>query len=793
MAGKDDEFLKRLLDTFRGEAEELVQCISDGVMELERGVDDERRRSLVELVYRSAHSLKGAARTVELTPLEMLCQSFEDTLAALKAGSIQMSAPLLDLLHETTDLASDILASPNQGKGKASIQAMRKRLDEAANGKLDGTAAPKSEVPQPMPTRTPATGQTPPAPPMEPPTPIQKPPQAAIAPRAEELNKPASQPPEKISSQSEGRNGRLSGQDSVRISRVKLDKLMLQAEELIALKLAVRQHGLAVRDITAMISRWKRESVRPGRGLTIGTAAGASQPPPGSDWQGDASDFIGALEQRLRRLRRDFEDESRLASGMVDSFLSEAKSIMLLPAASAIEAFPRLVRDICRADGKDAELAVDGESIEIDRRILQGIRDPLVHLIRNCLDHGVETPEERLAAGKPPRARLQLSFSCADNGKIAITLSDDGRGIDVEQVRNSAIRAGIITAEQAGGMTRAETIPLIFHSGISSSKMITTVSGRGLGMAIVKEKVEQLGGSLTLQSTPGTGTAFRMLLPMSMATFRAILVTAGGRVFAIPTLEVDKVARIRNQEVKTVENRETIKADGAPVALVNLASVLGIPQTVPDEGSSGSVTVLFVGQGDQRIAFAVDEVLREDDVLIKSFGKQLSRVRNISGATVLGNGSVIPILHVGDLLKSARGAASGSSRPAAAHTSTEEQRLHILVADDSITSRTLVKNVLESCGYLVTTACDGLDALAALQNGKFDLVTSDVEMPRMNGFELTAKIREDEKLKDIPVILITGLESAEDKRRGIESGASAYLVKSSFDQSNLLDALKRLI
>jgi len=420
------------------------------------------------------------------------------------------------------------------------------------------------------------------------------------------------------------------------------------------------------------------------------------------------------------------------------------------------------------------------------------MRDPLVHLLRNCVDHGVEAPETRVRLGKPDRGIITLAVAPVNGSKVEIVVSDDGSGIDTVKVRESAVRHGFLPAEAARAMSDAAACDLIFHAEVSTSPIITRLSGRGLGLAIVREKAEKLGGTVAVESQPGQGTRVRILLPVLLATFRGILIEAAGRVFVVPTAQVERVAAVRPAEVQTVEGRETIVLGGLAVSLVRLAEVLELPGAGAMGAPSVATPIVVLGLGGQRVAFAVDAVLDELEVLVKPLRKPLSRVRHIAGAAVLGSGRVAPILNVADLLKSARkhGAAVrtgvAGAQPAAAAAKS------LLVVEDSITSRLLLKGILESAGYLVKTAVDGLEAFTLLRTGNFDLVVSDVEMPRLDGFDLTARIRADRKLAELPVVLVTARESREDRERGIEVGASAYLVKSRFDQSDLLDAVRRL-
>jgi two-component system chemotaxis sensor kinase CheA len=378
-----------------------------------------------------------------------------------------------------------------------------------------------------------------------------------------------------------------------------------------------------------------------------------------------------------------------------------------------------------------------------------------------------------------------------NGSKVELMVSDDGAGIDAAPVKASAIKHGRITAEEAQHLSEADGQALVFQSDVSTSPIITQLSGRGLGLAIVREKAEKLGGRVTLESRVGVGTTIRITVPIALATFRGILVEAAKRLFVIPTTQVERITRFKTDDVRTVEGQDTIAIEDRTTSLVWLADVLELPDAERADGAKASPCILL-GSHEHRIAFAVDAVLGEQEVLVKRLSKPLSRVRNIAGATVLGSGQVAPILNVADLLKSARKTRRAAPRSTPAATAVVKEK-SILVAEDSITSRMLIKGILESAGYRVKTAVDGLEAFTALRAEHFDLLVSDVEMPRLNGFDLTARIRADSRLASLPVVLVTARETREDRERGIDAGANAYLVKSNFDQSNLLEAVRRLV
>jgi two-component system, chemotaxis family, sensor kinase CheA len=373
---------------------------------------------------------------------------------------------------------------------------------------------------------------------------------------------------------------------------------------------------------------------------------------------------------------------------------------------------------------------------------------------------------------------------------VEIFLADDGAGIDLEVLKEASLKRGIVSPEEVRKLTGQDVLSLVFQSGVSTSPIITDISGRGLGLTIVREKIEKFGGRVAIETHSHTGTTIRMTLPLTVSTFRGILVTAAERPFIIPTTDVERTVRIKREEMRTVENRDTMSLEGIVIPVVKLSEVLELAER-SDE--SPVVTILIMESRGKRIGFRVDEILTEQEILIKNMSRPLSRVRNVAAATILGSGKVVPVLNVSDLIKSAATSPARPVKLAATQAADGGAKKAILVVEDSITSRLLLKNILETSGYRVKTAVDGIDALSQLKTDIFDAVVSDVDMPRMNGFNLTEKIRGDKKLAELPVVLVTALGSREDRERGIDVGANAYIVKSSFDQSNLLETLRRLV
>lgn len=767
MPTKDDNFLKRLLATFTVEAREHIQAIAAGLVELEKAPTEEGRIRLLDTIFRSAHSLKGAARTVNATDIEALCQSLENVFAALKRGEMTLSLELFDLLHQVVEALGALLQFVD-AEPTALPKPRVTGLIESLQTVLTQNLSPK---PRELPEK-----------PME-----------VLAAAPVEVARTSSEDKRDIA-------------DTVRVSTAKLDAVLLQAEELLSAKLAATQHATKLRQLQAQPSAWKktwaklRPDVRTIRQSLESKKNGNGDLPARPqllrlveflEW---SQDFVASLETELIDLAKTAERDQRSVGGMVDNLLDEMKKVVMQPFSTLLDVFPRFVRELSRDQGKNVELVIRGGDIEIDRRILEEMKDPLIHLVRNCLDHGIEAPAGRAQKGKPPRGTLTLGIAPRNGSNVELLITDDGAGIDAGRVKATAVKLGLLSVEKAAALSDKEALFLIFQSGISTSPIITDISGRGLGLAIVKEKVEKLNGALSIETEPGQGSTFRIILPLTLARFRGIIVRVDEQVFVLPTSNVERVARVKKEDIQTVENRETIALNGEALSLVQLAEALALPQKTAANGQPDGQPVIVLAAANQRIAFVVDEVLNEQEVLVKTLGKQLVRVRNFAGATVLGSGKVAPILHVPDLMRSAvRASETGTRASTPSAQTVEAKKQSVLVAEDSITSRTLLKNILEAAGYQVETSVDGIDALTKLRSGTFDLVVSDVDMPRMNGFGLTVKIRADKKLAELPVVLVTALESREDREHGIDVGADAYLVKSSFNQSNLLEIIRRLI
>lgn len=758
MDKKQEKFMQELLADFNIEAAEHLQLFTNGLIELEKNKEPEVTVKVIETIFREIHSAKGAARAVNLVEIERVCQSLESALASLKAGRLRVSPPLFDILHEAGDMIGvmlrDVLSGSKSYKGEDTMKMVCK-LSDLAEGKL-------------MPQRHNVESED----------------DLKPGKKVPDINKPvpeytAGALPESVNMQ-----------DTVRISVEKLTSVMIQAEEFVAAKSMFRYFSKDLEKINTMyFALWKQTEIK-----LKEMYHESGQDSLGSDdfrkWQHETSRELYEHISRLNRLLGHYEHST---SRMIDEMLLSIRKTLLIPFSTVLDIFPKMVRDLARDSGKEIRINIQGGTIEIDRRILEEIKDPLIHLVRNCIDHGIEKPEERVKLGKPRHGDIEIKIFRTQNKEIGIEISDDGGGINPGKVKISAINEGRVSSEAAQALSDLELLQLVFQSGVTTSPLITDISGRGLGLAIVLEKIIRLGGTVSVSSDLGKGTCFTLILPLTLATFRGVLIRLGENFVIVPLSNVEKAVRINKSQIHSVENKATIVYEDHHIPLFNMCDALGFVS-----GKSKSpdkyVYTIILSSGKKKIGFQVDEVVGEKEGIIKPLGGQLLNVRHLIGATLLGNGKVVPVVDAFELLETVLTTEFGSSH-ALPETpeSAPASGARIMVAEDSLTSRSLLRNLLEAAGYEVNTAVDGWEAYTILKQGGFDLVVSDIEMPRMNGFELTAKIRTEPELASLPVVLVTALESAEDRQRGLEAGANAYIVKSSFEGSNLVSTIQRLI
>lgn len=782
------ELLLKLLDAFETEAHEQIDSMLSQLVRLEVCQDSEEQAQLIEGVFRELHNLKGSARAVNHTNVETLCHPMETILSGLKRGELALSAELFDLVLQVGSTVKELIGQDPDAPLSSQARELLGRMSQVTKS----ASGPLSPAESTMKT---ASGQSISA--------------ISILPdKTEKVDDSA-------------RKASRTRSETLRVSATKLDGIMQQAEEMLSIKAMARQQALELNNLQSTLEAWTKNWVKSSQNIkeSAQQSLKAKEAAPDAfkwrkvaeviDWN---SEFIHGLQDRVNALARMSHQYSHSTSMSVDVLLEETKRLLMMPAGSLFEGFPLLCRDLAKELGKEIEFNVTGGEIELDKRILSELKDPLVHLLRNTIDHGLELPQERVQKGKPSRGLAQIKLSQLDNGQVELRVVDDGRGIDAERIRATALQKGMLTVEELNRLSHEETLHLIFRSAFSTRETITEISGRGIGMAIVEETINKLGGRIRIETEKDKGTTFIMTLPVTIATFRGVMVNVMDKIFVIPTISIDRVVRIRRTDIRPVEGSNTMLLGDRLIPVCRMQDVLQLPFQRSRSIDEQFLTIGILGSGDNRVGFIVDEVLEEQEVLVKNLDGALADIDNVSGVTILGSGKVVPILNVGDMLKFAgaqtlsrsedgMGAISknGSKRDEGATTNNTEMLAEhtepkkVLVVDDTLTARILLRNILESAGFKVETANDGMEALAVLKQKSFDLVVADIEMPRMDGFALTREIRADHRTAEIPVVMVTALSSREDREKGVEAGVSAYFVKSNFDQSNLLELLGTLV
>lgn len=742
--GLDQELMRLLIDTFAVELDEQLQVIVDGLLVLEKGVTADVQRDTLENIFRAAHNIKGAARGVEVSDVADIAHHLESLFAVLKRDNIHPDGAVTDLALESLDAMRQAMAvfgtEQPPGFDKEKLIA---RLQGGVAG-IEGLP-PAAE---PAPEAAPAAAEA-----------------ASVADAASEPAKPA----EAALQQAKPAAG--DSADVVKINLDKLENLAAMMEELQVTKIEMDDHLASMQRLRLGV-----QALSSGRELT-------------QDWFRRSRDAIAELELASARMHREMRSSTSRLGILVESMQDSVRMMRLVPVATLLRPMVRSVRDIARELEKKVGFEIVGDDIEIDRVVLDGVRDPLMHLLRNALDHGIELPHQRLARGKPEQGRLRVSVS-SEGSQIVMIVEDDGEGVSEQKIAASARKKKLVSEAELAAMGRDEILGLIFRPGFSSKEIITSISGRGVGLDVVVANLRKLKGSVQLETTEGAGTRFILRLPITLATDHGVLVRAGGAVFAIPTSSVDRVMEIRPDQIIEVEASHAILHRGRSVPLRDLAATLELESLEPAGGKV--LPLIVVSKGWDSVAFLVDEVIGEREIVVKPLRPPLYSVRNVTGGTLTGSGEVIMVLNPADLVDS--GLRSNLAQlPSQLCEDGTVQAPRVLVVDDSITTRTLEKSILEHAGYKVTVAVDGKQAWLLLQEQEFELVVTDVEMPQMNGFELTELIKQSERYRRLPVIIVTSLANEADRQRGIEVGAEAYIVKGQFETRVLLDVVEQLI
>jgi two-component system chemotaxis sensor kinase CheA len=788
MNGDTSKLFRMLWDSFCEEARERLAEMNRLMVRLETALDDpsqapETRAQDLHTLYREFHSLKGAARTVELFDIQDLCQAAESLLSAIREQESRLTHATSGLILETLDYLKGRLFPETETQTalpSRSVESLVARLTQMTARRLDTTDS--FQKPQP-PSASDSSPQTP------------------------ALSHPAGTGPTDLpaptpdNSASPGLPAGPASEsapsvETVRIRWNRLESLDRVTQELVSAKTAYIHLDEKIRELTEDLRHHRRfkeqtgghvQPVRPFESRLANRETAALPP--------EYEDSLPLFETRLRAMQEFSRQSLRDLNKMTTALQEELKQVMLLPCASLLGSIPRTARDLATQLGKKVAVELTGGDVAVDRRVLETLRTPLLHLLRNCLDHGIESPAERERAGKNRQGCIWVAVTQMERSQICISVRDDGKGIDWDAVRDKAIKHHLIQEEDRATLTHEDLTDLLFESDLSTAPLITDISGRGLGMGIVRAAAESLGGNVTVLSQPGQGTTFRIVVPTAVSSFIGLVVQVGARSFVIPRPNIETARLVNPAETRTVGGNLALTIGNRPTPLVLLADVLELEASPaatapPSDFASQRRPVLILSAGGRQAAFLVDALGRQLDIVLKSMGPQLQRVRNVAGLAMLGSGELVPVLHPADLVRSALELKGSVHRQRLIEPST---RKSVLVVEDSLTSRTLLRNILKASGFTVHTAVDGEEALKFLRETPVDAVVSDVEMPRMDGFVLTERLRATERFCELPILLVTSLDKEEQRRRGLEAGADAYIVKSSFDQTNLIEILRKLI
>ncbi|MBW2699598.1 MAG: response regulator [Deltaproteobacteria bacterium] len=497
---------------------------------------------------------------------------------------------------------------------------------------------------------------------------------------------------------------------------------------------------------------------------------------------------LQSLDRDLAAFHREYRERTLTMATELDLVLDQVRQIRLLPITTLFNVYSSAARDLARAVGKQLQVRIEGETTMVDRSILDALGDMLLHLIRNAIDHGLEKGPRRLGQNKSERGSLWLRAQVV-NDRIRIEVEDDGRGIDPGQIRKIALRKGVIKNHEFETLTNQESIELIFAPGFSTAEKTTELSGRGVGMDVVRARLQDLGGAIYVDSTPGQGTRFSIELPTTVAIARVVMFKAAGQTFALLATFVRRVERISTQSLLETSGGRALTVPEGTISAAHANELLRLGAARSDNEHT---PVLLLEHGDRRIALLVDELIGEQELTIKPFSPYLSKIQSVSGAATLEDGSLVLLLHAGELISLA-GRVHAPMAFFTSQTDQTEQQHRVLLVEDSIITRELERSVLVSFGLLVEEAGDGVEALNLLMQREFDVVVSDVEMPNMDGLELTRRIKQEEATEHLPVILVTTLASDEDKRRGMEAGADGYIVKSEFGSQAFIDLVSNFL
>jgi two-component system chemotaxis sensor kinase CheA len=774
-----DEF-QEILQDFLVESFELVEKLDEDLVELESNPED---LELLNGIFRVAHTVKGASSFLNFDVLTHLTHHMEDILNKARHGDLVITPDVMDVILESIDLMKALLekirdTSSDEG---IDVSACVARLDAISNGKSVEEAAPAASEPEPEPVE-----------------------ESAPQEEEEELDYD-NMDPDEIEAEIERLLAQRQAED-----KAKREAKIAAGEEVPSMpepdaeetEKAEKAEKPAPEKAPAPTPAKKESKENPRESAK---AAAPAKRTPATVEQTIRVDvkrldhlmnLIGELVLAKNRLMKINEDVEERYEG--EEFLEELNQVVsivslvttdlqiavmktrMLPIGKVFNKFPRMIRDLSRELNKKIELVLAGEDTELDKSIVEEIGDPLVHIIRNSCDHGIESPEERLAKGKPEEGTISLK-AYNEGNQIVIQIDDDGKGLDPEMLKQKSYEKGIITEKDLESMSDKEAYTLIFRPGFSTAAAVTSVSGRGVGMDVVKTNIEKLNGIIDIDSEVGKGTTIKLKIPLTLAIIQALLVGVQEEHYAIPLASVLETVRISKDEIYTVEGRSVMRLRNDVLSLVHIGDIFEVERILD---ASEHAYVVVLGLGTSKLGLIVDTLVGQEEIVIKSLGDYLKGIEGIAGATIRGDGGVTLIVDVVALMNMAKevkvtalsGAEDGKSM---LNEKTQASDYVVMIVDDSKTDRTIMRKALEPMGITLVEAGDGQEALNILKSGdyNFDAMLIDIEMPRMDGYTLATEIKKYNRYKNLPLIAVTSRTSKSDRMRGVESGMVEYITK----------------
>ncbi|MCB9799679.1 MAG: hybrid sensor histidine kinase/response regulator [Candidatus Omnitrophica bacterium] len=812
---------------FKQEADEYLAILNQGLVKLEKTPED---GPLLDELLRVAHTLKGSARMLGFVRIRDIAHKMEDLFSLMREGQCVFQPAMADVFFMALDRIQKGVAAVSQGlKEDIETEDIIKKLEvfekdqnpeTIENNSAEDKPADEEDKPVPVLKPEPVIEKECPPPaedqedkrvdkPVKENAPVQ-----SQVPQKPPVEQSQDVPEEFIRVPLNRINHLLNLIGEIVIDKVKsgykinsIKKITQQANQLDRLILDLQTSAKEALDIPDDFIQKDGAVLRASQEMDVAHPLMGQLHEVQSLYKQVLSEWIKVSEE--------IQNDAFYLNPVVDELQHKMKEIRMLPCSMIFEGFPRLIRDLERELDKKVSFSLYGSNTELDKKVLEAIKAPLIHILRNAVDHGVESSSERLAAGKPETAQVNLR-AFQEGGKVIITVEDDGRGIDPEVIAQAAVKKKLISEEDLLNMSAQQKINLVFLPGFSTAKMITDISGRGVGMDVVRTEIEALKGNVELISQVGQGSKIKIELPLTIAIMLVMLVNAGGILWALPMANIEECVTVTWDQVKTIQNRMMIQLQDESIPIIFLSDLVNITAknrrdqekeealkrqiAMMAEGaveeeclpakSLNDLSVVIASSMKRRVGFIIDRIQGEDEIFIKHLGKHLGNIQGVSGAANLASGEMVVVLDLRGLIEKAY---LGHKSYNVRQRKTPTQKKSILIVEDSLTTRELEKSILENVGYRVETAIDGLDGLEKLTKGSFDAVISDIQMPRMNGFEFCRALKTNAETKDIPVIFVTSMARDEEKRQGMDVGAQAYIVKSQFDQATLLQTLARLI